>query len=250
MNVKVQEICAQLLPATVNGVYQGIVISLVVAAMLRLIVRTNAATRHAIWFASLLLIVLIIPAHYWLDSGPVASPVDSGSRAQVTDPALETASAVSADPILTGVDIDPERGQGNLVAEADAEPRQARSSTEMVERLSVPPAASVADGSELPASERSLEANAPGPFWGNVRRSTWPAIQAALKPVHWRVNSPAAFPVAATLLISWVTLAGAQLVFIGLKLRRLLQLREQTVAPEPVLQALFDKLKAEAGVRR
>src|SRR5678809_685891 len=67
MNAKVQEICVHLFPATLNGVYQGIILSVIVAAILGLWVRTNAATRHAIWFATLMLVVLIIPAHYWLD---------------------------------------------------------------------------------------------------------------------------------------------------------------------------------------
>src|SRR5258706_1284269 len=54
----------QFVTATLNGIYQGLILVLRVALGLRLMGRTtNAATRHAIWFATLILLVLIIPAH-------------------------------------------------------------------------------------------------------------------------------------------------------------------------------------------
>src|SRR5215475_11774665 len=55
--------CYQLVAATVNGTYQGILITVLVAASLRMLRRTNAATRSAVWFGTLLLLALIIPAH-------------------------------------------------------------------------------------------------------------------------------------------------------------------------------------------
>src|SRR5690348_276916 len=56
--------CYQLVAAMVNGTYQGILITALVAASLRMLRRTNAATRSAVWFGTLLLLALIIPAHY------------------------------------------------------------------------------------------------------------------------------------------------------------------------------------------
>src|SRR5215475_4345401 len=55
--------CYQLVAAAVNGTYQGILITVLVAASLRMLRRTNAATRYAVWFGTLLLLALIIPAH-------------------------------------------------------------------------------------------------------------------------------------------------------------------------------------------
>jgi len=55
--------CYQLVAAAVNGTYQGILITVLVAASLRMLRRTNAATRSAVWFGTLLLLALIIPAH-------------------------------------------------------------------------------------------------------------------------------------------------------------------------------------------
>src|SRR5437899_2808946 len=52
-----------LVNAALNGIYQGIIVAALVAIALRLLPRTNAATRHAVWFFTLFLIVSIIPAH-------------------------------------------------------------------------------------------------------------------------------------------------------------------------------------------
>src|SRR5258706_8956874 len=55
----------QLVAAAANGIYQGIIVTLVVALSLRLFGRTNAATRHAVWFCTLLLVASLIIAHCW-----------------------------------------------------------------------------------------------------------------------------------------------------------------------------------------
>src|SRR2546426_12576328 len=54
-----------LVNAALNGIYQGIIVAALVAIALRLLPRTNAATRHAVWFFTLVLIVSIIPAHFF-----------------------------------------------------------------------------------------------------------------------------------------------------------------------------------------
>src|SRR5580658_3790032 len=60
----------QLLSATANGVYQGILLALLAGVSLRLFKRTNAATRHAVWFGVLLLVAALIPAHLFLACQP------------------------------------------------------------------------------------------------------------------------------------------------------------------------------------
>ena len=64
MKTELLKACDELVTAALNGTCQGIILVLVVAAGLRWFGRTtNAATRHAVWFATLLLLVLVIPAH-------------------------------------------------------------------------------------------------------------------------------------------------------------------------------------------
>jgi beta-lactamase regulating signal transducer with metallopeptidase domain len=55
--------CERLLSATANGVYQGILVAAIAGLTLRLFPRTNAATRHAVWFGVLLFVTALIPAH-------------------------------------------------------------------------------------------------------------------------------------------------------------------------------------------
>ncbi|HTL17354.1 MAG TPA: M56 family metallopeptidase [Patescibacteria group bacterium] len=67
MKAELHTFCAHLTGAVLNGTYQGIILAFVVALLLRCWGRANAATKHAIWFAALLLVVLLVPAHYLLD---------------------------------------------------------------------------------------------------------------------------------------------------------------------------------------
>src|SRR5215831_7618754 len=65
MKVELLNACDQWLSATLNGLYQGMVVAALAALGLRLVGSTNAATRHAIWLGTLLVVVALLPAHYW-----------------------------------------------------------------------------------------------------------------------------------------------------------------------------------------
>jgi len=65
MKIEILPAADQLVAAAANGIYQGIIVTLVVALCLRLFGRTNAATRHAVWFCTLLLVASLIIAHCW-----------------------------------------------------------------------------------------------------------------------------------------------------------------------------------------
>ena len=55
MSAAVFTACERLLSATANGLYQGVLVALLAGLALRWFVRTNAATRHAVWFGVLAL---------------------------------------------------------------------------------------------------------------------------------------------------------------------------------------------------
>src|SRR5260221_4685381 len=57
-------ICDQLLGASINGVYQGAILAGLVVLGLRATGRTNAATRHAILFFTMLLLVALMIPHW------------------------------------------------------------------------------------------------------------------------------------------------------------------------------------------
>src|SRR5258708_10888976 len=69
MKIEILTAGDQLVSAVINGVYQGMIVAALVGIGLRLIGKTNAATRHTVWFATLLLLVGIISAHCLRDQG-------------------------------------------------------------------------------------------------------------------------------------------------------------------------------------
>src|SRR5262245_55979539 len=92
--------CYQLITAGINGTVQGIMVALLVAGGLRLMGRTNAATRHAVWFATLLLLALIIPAnllHEHLESAH-SSTVVQEADSSAPDPISAEATHAAATP--------------------------------------------------------------------------------------------------------------------------------------------------------
>src|SRR5712664_2986484 len=83
MKIEILPAADQLIAAAANGIYQGIIVTLVVALSLRLLGRTNAATRHAIWFCTLLLVASLMIAHCLRDYLAFAFPAAKTDLAAV-----------------------------------------------------------------------------------------------------------------------------------------------------------------------
>ncbi len=64
----------RVLGALFNGGYQGLLLTLAVWAGLKLVPRSNAATRHAVWFVTLLVVAFLPVAHFCGLPGLVAKP--------------------------------------------------------------------------------------------------------------------------------------------------------------------------------
>jgi len=100
--------CERLLSATANGVYQGILVAALAGLSLRLFPRTNAATRHAVWFGVLLFVTALIPAHLLLSARPVPEIPTSTTPSASYDGNAETppvASAPFPDPLPDECDV-------------------------------------------------------------------------------------------------------------------------------------------------
>src|SRR6267378_5300016 len=109
MKIETLSACDQLVAAAVNGIYQGIILTLLVGLSLRVFRRTNAATRHAVWFATLLLLVGIIAAHGFHDflgSAPARDEqgrtVVGASSAKKLEPTAQAAGAPAAGLLSRG----------------------------------------------------------------------------------------------------------------------------------------------------
>ena len=79
----------RLLAAVMNGVYQGTLITLLVALGFRVFSRTNAATRHAGWLCTLVLLVLLVAAHCFSGS-PALQPGKIARTATTPKQEIET----------------------------------------------------------------------------------------------------------------------------------------------------------------
>ncbi len=71
MNLELQKMGARILLALVGGIWQGALLTLLVAVVVRWLKGANAATRHAIWLATLGLVCLLVPANFWSASQSV-----------------------------------------------------------------------------------------------------------------------------------------------------------------------------------
>src|SRR6266508_3620123 len=72
MGTEILEVSDRLLAAVMNGIYQGILVTVLVALGFRAFRRTNAATRHAVWLCTLVLLVFLVVAHCFFHSPPSA----------------------------------------------------------------------------------------------------------------------------------------------------------------------------------
>jgi len=230
----IEEFCERLVAATVTGVYQGIILIVLVGLLLRLLTRTNAATRHAVWFATLWLVVLIIPAHDWLSgaaSGQRAgTETDSEAVAPVSSPVAFSPppAAMVPAPFDAGLPVAEEKSSVEAFPEP---PLFASPALQSPGALASAPLRSDIDGRisaflGFPTLLQSV--------------SSWKGV---LQPVSWSWQSGWRFPIAAVLVSVWLGIATIRLAYLVLRLVRLRNLKDGASCPRPELQALFERLR-------
>jgi beta-lactamase regulating signal transducer with metallopeptidase domain len=263
MRAEMETLCGQLLEATANGVYQGIVLAGLVAVVLHWLVRTNAATRHAVWFASLALLVCIIPAHFFLDprtpgrQAPNSIPNSATERTPSLPGPLE--SETIPDPLTEGLPFDV-RGSANggLLFGSEVTP-PARSGP----LLDLP----VPSNPEFAAPDLGMAAPKPNVAQPGVKEVSglnsktetssdvlnhglrWVA-ERWLRPARWRFESTLGFPLLVGLSILWLALAGGRLMVLLWRLHKLRELTDGASSPRPELRALFERLRSNGGAGR
>ncbi|HTH48377.1 MAG TPA: M56 family metallopeptidase [Candidatus Limnocylindria bacterium] len=80
----------RLLGALFNGGYQGLLLTLSVWLGLKLVSRSNAATRHAVWLVTLLAVAALPVAHFFGPPASLTKTVVAGTSPVVTTPAVAT----------------------------------------------------------------------------------------------------------------------------------------------------------------
>jgi beta-lactamase regulating signal transducer with metallopeptidase domain len=266
MKNEILTICYQLVAATVNGTYQGILIAVLVAASLRMSRRTNAATRYAVWLGTLLLLALIIPAHFLrsrLDAGVTPATVETSVAAPVLPHDSDVISTeASSLPPDSDVESDSFAADARFPADnpgSDAEctgeprcPDSASASGPSSQSSEDPTRAIVPASLEAAPSNQVGQSPTPEPgFLAGIRQKlTWLGGRMVTPVPPWKVAPKTRLLVAALLPMIWLTIAGAKGSFLIWQLFRIRRLKLNSVEPRPEFEALFLSLRESLGVRR
>ncbi|HEX4646889.1 MAG TPA: M56 family metallopeptidase, partial [Verrucomicrobiae bacterium] len=277
MKIEILEASDQFASAVLNGVCQGIIVAALVGIGLRLIGRTNAATRHAVWFATLLLLVLIIPAQCLRNqivskAQDTIGRADENSRAEnsrfqlqgrgpaevvaarnansseVLPPAAPmpgieaTADSIETTPSIFDQDL---AFQQYLRPDETASPEPSPAPVGEIGRvqISVPPPVQSSTTSFEKTDSSNLPAHASTPgethHWGEF-------------PVSWKLPIGSRFPRALSLVLLgvWLAVAMARITILIWRLFQLRKLKNISSAPGAVLRELFQTLAGRLGVRR
>ena len=216
----------RILSATANGVYQGVLVTILAALALRFFVRTNAATRHAVWFATLLFVAGLIPAHLFLSlrARPAIQPVagDSG-----------VASVLPDSPPGESED------KGPVAASDYADWHSEEFGVLNID--SVPFLASSAPRNELATTETASLGQI-----GSAKNKEWLIpILTRLKQSAWNFESAISLPhwVCSCLILVWALFAGARAGLLAGRIHDLRRAKELAEAAGPRLQTMFSRLR-------
>lgn len=261
MNGDIHRLCANMALGTFNGIYQGLLITGIIAGLLRLLVRTNAATRHAVWFGGLILVVLLIPAHCWLDShlDPNYSgqaEVQPNNFTQLAHPpaySIPAATRPSAGVSLTHQGM----SENNFIIPGLGVPADETlpSEPEEININQMPTLGSVTLASSLesdedPASEMDEQPSVgifPQSRRGDGFRSKFARL---LRPASWNIEPNLGLPFLLPLLFFWFVGTVIHLVLLSFRIHQLRKLTEESSAAEGALKQLFEEAKRTAGVAR
>jgi beta-lactamase regulating signal transducer with metallopeptidase domain len=238
MKAEIHTLCAHVISATLNGAYQGILVALLVPGLLRLMGRSNAATRHAAWFASLLLVALIIPAHCWLDGS-----------------ASEREESRASAPLAAGVCKAEQLSlDSNQPFDLGLVPSTELSNAE-------PAGGPVAPG--LAADEMPGTAMPPlGPGWGIEQEAllstpwvrfaslTQAVVERFLSPVSLSVDSVLGSGLVIVLLYGWLAVVAVRFTLLLFRLRQVGRFTKGSWSPQQQLHTLFEELKLAVGTTR
>ena len=252
--------CYQLVAAAVNGTYQGILITVLVAASLRMLRRTNAATRSAVWFGTLLLLALIIPAHClrsrWdVDARPAAfetsvsaQALQSGADAMRLQPSFLPHESSGDTGYLTAGAPSPENDLGDYVA-GQRFPRVA-TGAETNSQSDEPANAIVLALLQAADSNQAEPTPEPGFVPGIKQKLSWLGERIVTPFPSWKVAPKTPLFVALIFPMAWLVIAGAKLSLLIWQLFRIRNLKLNSTAPRPELNALFLSLRENLDVRR
>lgn len=263
MKIEILTAGNHLVSAVLNGVYQGLIVAALVGIGLRLIGKTNAATRHTVWFATLLLLVVIIPAHCLRDQGvsnaqnrmeriTESLPAQNSSFATVPlPPAPAPVGDATADSIEPAPSIfDPGLAFQQYLRpdEADA-PDSLPAPVGEIGRVEAP--INLLSPTQISTASLDITDSVIRPAAADVSRGPF-KFHWGVSPVSWKLPIGSRFPRALSLVLlaAWLAVAVARITILIWRLFQLRKLKDASFPPGGVLNELFQNLRAKLGVRR
>jgi beta-lactamase regulating signal transducer with metallopeptidase domain len=276
MKSEILSACDQAVASTVNGVYQGIILTALVALALRVLGRSNAATRHSIWMATLWILPGLIAAHLWLDPVRAHRQLAQGGtqeRPQTVAPedrSEDTSALLQPSPssdilLLPLPKPDAAETQDQRVQEIheiQAQPSRPPVPWDHVARVvfQLPPATGeIPQGVSEPAVDPSLtdvsrpaRAGESVTFTSRIQDWLRSAVKRLAEPIYWKPASGLALPRAAGLviLVAWLLLASWRLALLISRVFQLRNLKRESIPAAEPLEELFHDLRVRLGLRR
>ena len=265
MGTEILSVSDRLFAAVLNGIYQGMLITALVALSFRVFSRTNAATRHAVWLCTLVLLVLLVVAHCiflprppWLQPGKIAQTAATPESGMSTP--NETALAATTKGIPTELRLfRPEwpvyflveqeqrvSQEPDLLSSAYAEPPYDGRKFSVG---SLPPLHATPPGGETnrPALETLAASSAEDQsawFYTAMRRLTNPVS------LTLGLESRMARLAGIILLSGCLMLSAVRLFMLLLRLHQIRKLKVQSFPASEILKELFQSLVARLGAGR
>ncbi|MCC6233332.1 MAG: hypothetical protein IT580_11855 [Verrucomicrobiales bacterium] len=256
MMAELQPILDRILGGVATGFYQGLLVAVGLALALRILRRSNAATRHAVAFAALLIVMALPVGHAlfpagtrlpswwdrsWVSNGEEVTTESETTLAAVgTVPQVELGSSLPAmrdqeTPTLAAAPI--ARATEQVAGADDEWGRGFEMGSPVGAEPGAGPAAQLPGESEMASG---VEAE------GNVEAGQHRASGAGR--LGWRVVVPRL--VGWGLLGCWLVVAGIRLVRLLLQCAALRRLRRAALPAPTAMEAAFRGVVAESGVRR
>ena len=250
MKNEILNFCDQLVAAAANGVYQGIIIAVIVALCLRWLVRTNAATRHAVWFCTLLLLVALFVAHCLVDSfslrrmaGDAAPASNAEFEIPPADAAILSSPEVTTDD-SSSLSDDCVRAEQHplLVALIEAQ----HESDEDFADTEQPNGFPIASAQSNHPRVAGLASHTPDGMT-DFRR----LMARMLNPIPLELTIGSKFSTIATMLLAlWLMIAGLRVLMLIVQLARIRKLKQESLPPGVELNELFKRLSARMVTNR
>lgn len=257
MKIELFALSDQLLTAALNGLWQGTALTLAVAGLLRLARRTNAATRHAVWFATLFLLVGLLIAHGWhavreLRSQTVATQTSIAEATTSTDPIVDgSIELLSVQGEESSFVFTPDTSEGQLITTPLAfedypttsigatPPPELHPLTKIIVSAFVLPEPWEAQ----PVTVSSAFAN-----FSSLRRLAERLANPFPGTVALGLQLPEIVP--PLLLAAWLSLAGIRCGLIVFRLQRIRLLKRSAVPANGRVYPLFKNIYRRLGIRR